>query len=557
MTFPEEVYNILEDIVGHEYISADPVICEGYRAGPAGYECGLGYERVMIRVPGCVIMPRTTEEVQKIVKVCNRYKIPYVPYSTGFYGARSHPHAENALLIDLKRMSDLEIDEKHLYAVVGPGVIYSQLQEEAMKRGMYTVIGGGGSQCSAIANMIGDGWSPLSYRIGLPHRRILGAELVLPDGELLRLGSLALQDDPFWGEGIGPDLRGLLRGYTGHRGFLGIVTKMAIKLLPFQPEKLEPTGVSPNTALQLPENRVKWINFTMPSFESIKKAMYEIAKAEIGAAVTRVPLFWRIIARASSKEEFWELWSKENEETVNAFFVLRVLLIGFTSEKQLEYEERVLMDIVKELGGEPRRTRPTDESWFKNADSAGMWLMCGGYVSVDYVIETMEHATAQCKNFAQLKRSYTPPLMPDYADPGWFQSFELGHQGYSEFLIYWDPDEDTTRVDHFYLETSKENIRKRFYTALLSSHQPLYLTGPAYGPNYHKWLLEIKKEFDPNFVCHPPFPLSHDFFVEQVEWMKPLKDWESPNLNVLLPKEIAARIKTSSQNNESEKTDTP
>jgi hypothetical protein len=63
------------------------------------------------------------------------------------------------------------------------------------------------------------------------------------------------------------------------------------KLLPFQPEKLEPTEYPPNTALQLPENRVKWINFTMPSFESIKKAMYEIAKAEIGAAVNRVPLF--------------------------------------------------------------------------------------------------------------------------------------------------------------------------------------------------------------------------------------------------------------------------
>ncbi len=136
-------------------------------------------------------------------------------------------------------MTDFEIDEKHLYAVVGSGVIYSQLQEEAMKRGMYIIVGGGGSQVSAIANMIGDGWSPLSYRIGLPHRRILGTELVLPDGELVRLGSLAFQDDPFWGEGPGPDLRGLLRGFTGHRGCLGIVTKMAIKLLPFQPERLD------------------------------------------------------------------------------------------------------------------------------------------------------------------------------------------------------------------------------------------------------------------------------------------------------------------------------
>jgi glycolate oxidase len=530
MAIAKEAYKELESIVGSDYISADPVVCEGYRSGPGGYECGLGYERVMTKLPACVIMPLTTEEVQKIVKVCNKYKVPYVPYSTGWYGPRSHPHVDDELLVDMKRMNEFEIDEKHLYAVVGPGIIYSQLQEEAMSRGMYVIVGGGGSQCSAIANMIGDGWSPLSYRIGLPHRRILGTELILPDGELVRMGSLALQDDPFWGEGLGPDLRGLLRGFTGHRGFLGIVTKMAIKLLPFQPERLEPSGISPHTTLMLPEKRVKWINFRMPDKEAQRKAMFEMAKAEIGGGVTKVPLFWRAIARASCKEEFWELWSKENEETISSFHILRVLLIAFSSEEQMEYEERVLNDIITELGGEARRTRPSDESWFKNADSAGMWLMCGSYVSVDYVIETIEHAIPHGENYAELKKKFTPPLMPDYGDPGWFQSFELGHQGYSEFLVYWDPDVDTDGVDHFYLETSKENIRKRFYTSLLGSHQPLYLTGPAYGPNYHKWLLAIKDELDPNFLCHPPVPLNHDHFVERAEWMRPMKDWESPEL---------------------------
>ena len=210
-------------------------------------------------------MPRTTEEVQKIVKVCYRNNVPYVPYSTGFYGPRSHPHVEDALLIDLKRMNDFFIDEKHFFIDVQPGVIYSPIQQECLDHGAYVVIGGGGAQASAIANLLGDGWSPLSHRIGLPHRRILGTEVVLPDGELLRTGSLATGDDPFWGECPGPDLRGLLRGYTGVRGCLGIVTRMAIKILPFQPERLVPTGITPNTALALPEKRVKWINYVVPS----------------------------------------------------------------------------------------------------------------------------------------------------------------------------------------------------------------------------------------------------------------------------------------------------
>ena len=528
MAISKEAYNALESVVGARYISDDPAVCEGYRSGPGGYEAGTGYEKVMTVIPAVVILPRNTEEVQKIVKICNRYRVPYVPYSTGFYGPKSHCHVENELLIDLKRLNDFEIDEKHLYAVVGTGVIYSPFQQEAWDHGGYGIIGGGGAQASVIANLIGDGWSPLSHRVGLPHRRILGTELVLPDGEIVRMGSLAVGDDPFWGDGPGPDLRGLLRGYTGLRGCLGIVTRMAVKLLPFQPEKLEPTGISPNTSLKLPEKRIKWINFQMPNKEAQVKGMVAIGHAEVGGAVTKVPLFWRAIAKAEDKEEFWEIWGKENADTIKNFHILRVLLIGFTSEEQMEYDEKVITDIMTELGGIPRPTKPSDESWLKNADSAGMWLMCGSYVSVDYVIESLSQATVHGDSYAALKKKYTPPLMPDYGDPGWFQSFELGHQGYSEFLIYWDQDENTDGVDQFYLDTSKMNIKGRYYTSLLGPHQPLYLTGPMYGPNYHIFLLRVKQEFDPLWVSHPPVPFAHDEFVERSPWVKKMKDWESP-----------------------------
>jgi hypothetical protein len=56
------------------------------------------------------------------------------------------------------------------------------------------------------------------------------------------------------------------------------------------------------------------------------------------------------------------------------------------------------------------------------------------------------------------------------------------------------------------------------------------LTGPKYGPNYHEWLLKVKEEFDPLWMCHPPVPLAHDVFVEQSDWMKPIKDWKSPKI---------------------------
>jgi len=273
---------------------------------------------------------------------------------------------------------------------------------------------------------------------------------------------------------------------------------------------------------------MRWINFTLPSREALIDAMYKVSQAEIGAAMTKVPVFFRVVARARSKEEFWELWGKENNESIANFHVLRILLVGYTSEEQLDYEERVLMDIMKEFGGEPRQTKPTDESWFKNGDSAGMWLMAGGYISVEYCHETIESGIRQGEDFAKLKQQYTPPLMPDYADPGWFQSVEIGHSGYFEFLMYYDTDDDTTKADHFYLETAKLNIKKGYWTSFLLCNQPVYLTGPAYGPNYHLWVKKIKDKFDVNGISNPPAPFDHDEFVERAEWMHPLKDWKTP-----------------------------
>ena len=411
MAISRQAYKALESVTGSKYISEDPVIMQGYKSGPGGYEAGLGYERVMTVLPAAVILPKDTEEVQKIVKICNRYHIPYVPYATGFYGPKTHCHVDDELIIDMKRMQQFSWDEKHMYADIGPGVIYSSLQQEAFNQGCYGVIGGGGAQCSAIANLLGDGWSPLSLKIGLPHRRILGTELVLPDGEIVRMGSLAGSDDPFWGEGPGPDLRCILRGFTGLRGCLGIVTRMAVKYLPFIQESPKPQGIAPNTSLALDEKRIRWINYQVPTKEDQVKAMYEIGAAEIGAACTKVPVFWRAIAKAEDKEEFWDIWLKESEESLKNFHLVRVMLIGYASEEQMDYELAVLDDIMQECHGKPRRTKPSDESWLKNADSAGMWLMTGSYVSVEFVIESLNQSVQHGESFAALKASeYTASL---------------------------------------------------------------------------------------------------------------------------------------------------
>jgi len=526
MVIATKAYRALESIVGSDYISDDPVTCRAY--APKGLETDMGYGMICT-TPVCVILPQNTLQIRSIVKVCNRYHIPYVPASTFFLGARSFPKESGVLQIDLKRMTKLEIDEKHMYAIVEPGVICSQLQEKAMEFGLYTMVPGGGGQVSVVANLLNHGWSPLNYRTGLVYRRILSVEWVLPDGELLKLGSLSVNDgDFFWGDNIGPDLRGILRGQTGWAGGMGIITRMAVKLLPFQPAKLKPVGISPDTALELPSDRMKWYNIELHTSHDLMRLMYELGKSEIGAAATKVPLLWRYIARAHSKEDFWEKWSQVTSDEVENTHILRVLLIGYTSEQQLQYEERVLIDVANDLGGRIRLTKPTDESWFKNADAAGMWWIGGSFMSVEFDIETIQHGIKQGQTLARLKRKFVPPLVDDHGDPGWFQSVEIGHCDYSEFITYWDSlDKSRNKVDHWYLEAAKENIKKGFYSSFLSGEQPIWLTGPAYGPNYHIWLLKVKKVFDPQKLSNPPVPEDHDEFIERAEWMR--RDWERDN----------------------------
>ena len=334
MAISQEAYKALEAVVGPAYISQDPVECIAYNMDKGGFEAGTGFCKVMVKTPGCIIHPRTAEEVQKIVRICNRYQVAY-KVGSSFWIVQSFALTEDCLIIDLKCMNKMEIDEKHMYATVEPGVIYSQLQELAMKHGLYTTTPGGGSQVSVIPNHLYAGLSPLNYRNSYAPRRILGGEWILPDGEIVRFGSLATQDDPFWGEGLGPDLVGAMRMWHGG---LGIVTKMAVKLFPFVPNPPQPHGVTPHTTLRLPTDRMKWYHLTYPNADRAVAGMYEIGRAEIGSMVMTVPPLFRYIARSRGQgaTAFWEAWKKARETLDPAETIVRVLLVAYTSEGQLK-----------------------------------------------------------------------------------------------------------------------------------------------------------------------------------------------------------------------------
>jgi len=119
MTLSNKAYEALEDIVGSEYISREPADLDSY-CFVWGNELLFG-DKFSPRPPA-VILPGNTEEVQGIVKVCNRFGLKYRAHATGFEVAALSSETP-FIPIDLRRMNRIvEIDPKNRIAVVEPNL---------------------------------------------------------------------------------------------------------------------------------------------------------------------------------------------------------------------------------------------------------------------------------------------------------------------------------------------------------------------------------------------------------------------------------------------------
>ena len=322
MKLEKIVFQNLESIVGPDYASNDPAILEAYSKQP--WPHGI----LLRRRPFAVVIPSCAEEIKSIYRVANRYN--YIVIPAGNYNW-DVPTRANTIVIDSKRMNRIiEIDEKNMFAVIEPGVTHAQLNTEAMRRGLISNTTGGGGPTSVIANSLFLGMGGFVYRLGMD-KTILAAEWVLPTGELLKTGSNAVKNAaPFWYEGTGPDLRGIMRAYLGLLGGFGMATKMSIKLCPWPGPKTFPvTGISPEYRAEFPSDIFRFHLIQYDTLEKLVDGMYEIGRAEIGGAMQRIPPLCMVFNSTTSKEELWKEWEsgyfqKEAENLIG------VWLMGFS-----------------------------------------------------------------------------------------------------------------------------------------------------------------------------------------------------------------------------------
>lgn len=185
------------------------------------YECdGLSMYR---QRPKLVVLPQTTAQVSAILKVCDRYRIPFVARGsgTGLSGG-ALPHTEGILIVTSRMNQILEIDLENQQVVVQPGVINAWVTQAVADQGFYYAPDPSSQIiCSIGGNVAENSGGVHCLKYGVTTNHVLGLTVVLPNGEIVELGGAAP-------EMPGYDLTGV---FVGSEGTLGIATEIRLRIL--------------------------------------------------------------------------------------------------------------------------------------------------------------------------------------------------------------------------------------------------------------------------------------------------------------------------------------
>lgn len=180
--------------------------------------------------PECVVFARTTEQVSRLMAFAQERKIPVTPRGGGVGYVGGCVPLRGGVVLSLARMDRIkEIHAADGVAVVEPGVITGVLQAEARKLGLfYPPDPASLKECTLGGNIATNAGGPRCLKYGVTRSYLLGLEVVLPNGEVLRTGGRTHKNK------TGFDLVGL---FTGSEGLLGVVTEATLRLIPLPPAR--------------------------------------------------------------------------------------------------------------------------------------------------------------------------------------------------------------------------------------------------------------------------------------------------------------------------------
>ena len=175
------------------------------------------------QMPLVVVLPETTEQVSRILRYCYDNDIRVVPRGSGTSLSGGALPLEDGVLLGLSKFNRvLDVDYQNRVAVVQPGVTNLNVTKTVEGRGFYYAPDPSSQiACSIGGNVAENAGGVHCLKYGLTANNVLGVEMVLITGEVIRLGGKHLDSE-------GYDLLGLM---TGSEGLLGVVTEVTVRIL--------------------------------------------------------------------------------------------------------------------------------------------------------------------------------------------------------------------------------------------------------------------------------------------------------------------------------------
>ncbi len=200
------------------------------RFDPATLSANSGDAWMASALPEAVAFPRNPAQVSKILGFCQRQRIPVATRGGGRGYVGGCVPVRGGLVLSTVRMNRiLEISKADGVAVVQPGVITAKLAAAASRKNLFYPPDPASLKESTIGgNIATNAGGPRCLKYGVTRSYVLGLEVVLADGTIVRVGGRTHKNR------TGFDLVGL---FTGSEGMLGVVTEATLRLLPLPPAR--------------------------------------------------------------------------------------------------------------------------------------------------------------------------------------------------------------------------------------------------------------------------------------------------------------------------------
>jgi glycolate oxidase len=215
-----DLYLELVSLLGPDITSKDPVRLEE----------NSGDKWFASHLPEVVVTPTCTDQVARLLRFANQGEIPVTPRGAGYGYVGGCVPVNGGIALSLVKMNRIkEIAVADGVAVVEPGVITGDLQREVRNRRLFYPPDPASLKNSSIGgNIATNAGGPRCLKYGVTRHYVLGLEVVLAGGNIVRLGGRTHKNK------TGFDLVGL---FVGSEGMLGVVTEATLRLLPLPPAR--------------------------------------------------------------------------------------------------------------------------------------------------------------------------------------------------------------------------------------------------------------------------------------------------------------------------------